>query len=447
MANLSPNEQLVLELINRARMDPNAEADRLGLSDLNEGVPVGSTISGSGKQVLAANDQLGSAAARHSQWMLDTDTFSHYEGSPTDTYYDPTKRIEKAGYTGWSTNGENIAYVASTAELDTTDSAVANHDNLFIDANYSGRGHRTNLMKADFKEIGLGLEEGVMRLQTSGGPRDFNVSMLTEDFATKQGSNSFITGVVYSDTTTKDDFFTVGEQTANRKVSGSGASDKTGAGGGYELEYATTGNKTITFDLAGADLKVKVKLGDTNVKIDAVNGREIWTNASSLASESTSIKELHALGIGKVNLTGSSANEKIYGNGAANSLTGKGGDDKISGGKGADTIVGGYGEDTLTGGKGDDKFVFNAGKDSRGSHHDLIKDFDAAGNDRIDLRSLGNLTYKDEAAIDGADQVNVTRSGDDVLVHVNLDADLDDELLIRLDNCTLSSMGSDDFIL
>ena len=38
MANMTPQEQLMLELINRARMDPNAEAARYGIA-LNEGKP------------------------------------------------------------------------------------------------------------------------------------------------------------------------------------------------------------------------------------------------------------------------------------------------------------------------------------------------------------------------------------------------------------------------
>ena len=59
----------------------------------------------------------------------------------------------------------------------------------------------------------------------------------------------------------------------------------------------------------------------------------------------------------------------------------------------------------------------------------------------------GTLTYRDEARINGANQVNVTKSGSDVIVHVNLDADLADEMRIVLDNTSLSSMSKGDFIL
>src|SRR5438552_15691489 len=66
-------EQLMLELVNRARANPAAEAARLGI-DLNEGLEA-NTISAEPKQPLAFNPQLIQAARGHSQWMLDHDTF------------------------------------------------------------------------------------------------------------------------------------------------------------------------------------------------------------------------------------------------------------------------------------------------------------------------------------------------------------------------------------
>ena len=56
MAANSAQEQLMLELINRARMNPAAEAARQGI-DLNQGLAPG-TISAAPKQVLAMNDLL-----------------------------------------------------------------------------------------------------------------------------------------------------------------------------------------------------------------------------------------------------------------------------------------------------------------------------------------------------------------------------------------------------
>ena len=90
MATNSAHEQLILELINRARLDPAAEAARLGIG-LNEGLSAG-TISKAAKQPLAANPLLVDAARDHSQWMLNRDKFQH-EGAGGSS---PTERIVDA---------------------------------------------------------------------------------------------------------------------------------------------------------------------------------------------------------------------------------------------------------------------------------------------------------------------------------------------------------------
>lgn len=431
MADLTPREQLMLELINRARMDPSGEAARYGIT-LNKGLPSG-TISSAPKQVLAGNDALALSADNHSQWMIDTDVFSHEESGATRT---PTQRMALAGYsfTGSWMSGENISFVGTSGALNLTTSIVQQHKNLFLSA-----GHRTNILEDDFREVGIG--------QASGNYQGWNASMVTQNFA-RSGSAVFVTGVVYDDTTTDDNFFTVGEETTGIGVSGSGASDTTGAGGGYELALTSAGSKTLTFDLAGEDLTVEFTLGSSNVKIDAVNGHEIWSNVS-LTSLSNAITELHALGVSKMNLTGSSAGEKIYGNKAANRLDGNEGDDSLSGGSGKDTLVGGLGQDTMTGSGSSDIFVFEAADDSPLDFPDTIRDFGDSGSDKIDLSQLvsGKLTYRDEAKITSINQVNVTKSGVDVIVHVNLDADLTDEVRIVLTKTSLNSMTSVDFIL
>src|SRR4051794_27486730 len=96
------NEQLMLELINRARLDPQGEADRLGIG-LNDGLAPG-TLSGSSKAPLATNFYLVDAALGHSKWMIDIDKFAH-SGIGDGT---PGSRITASGYQ-WNTWGENIA--------------------------------------------------------------------------------------------------------------------------------------------------------------------------------------------------------------------------------------------------------------------------------------------------------------------------------------------------
>src|SRR6185503_11110112 len=67
------NEVYEVELINRARANPSAEAARFGIA-LNEGLPAG-TISTAPKQPLAINRFITDGARKHSQWMIDNDLF------------------------------------------------------------------------------------------------------------------------------------------------------------------------------------------------------------------------------------------------------------------------------------------------------------------------------------------------------------------------------------
>ncbi|MFD1808957.1 hypothetical protein ACFSHQ_15055 [Gemmobacter lanyuensis] len=60
-------EQYAIELVNRARLDPLAEARRFGF-DLNAGLSPG-TIDGTARQVLAPNELLAAAANRHGEWI------------------------------------------------------------------------------------------------------------------------------------------------------------------------------------------------------------------------------------------------------------------------------------------------------------------------------------------------------------------------------------------
>lgn len=91
---------------------------------------------------LAMQDQLREAARFHSQWMGDTGSFSHESpGGPNgDDWVD---RIENAGYTGYTTLGENIAAGSATAQG-------------VIDQWMSSDPHCANIMEPAFEDIGVG---------------------------------------------------------------------------------------------------------------------------------------------------------------------------------------------------------------------------------------------------------------------------------------------------
>src|SRR5262249_33925320 len=121
-------EQYEVELINRARANPGAEAAR-DLINLNEGLPAG-TMTTAAKQPLAINPLLTDGARGHSQWMIDNNLFQH-EGPGAK---DPGDRMGDAGYafnTPW-TWGENIAYRSSKPTVpDPYTTALQEHNDLF----------------------------------------------------------------------------------------------------------------------------------------------------------------------------------------------------------------------------------------------------------------------------------------------------------------------------
>jgi serralysin len=262
------HEQYLVELINRGRANPSAEATRWG-TDLNEGLAAG-TISTTPKQPLAINPYITDAARLHSQWMIDNDEFSHYEGSSFDN---PESRMRAAGYafTGTWTLGENIGWSGSTGSVDVTTRVGEIHRDLYIDAGIAGRGHRVNVMDNRFREIGGGVVTGVFE---SGG-QPYNAVMLTEDFA-KSGTSVFLTGVAYSDGVSNDNFYTPGEGLGGALVRATRASDgaifqaTTWANGGYSLALAA-GTYTVTATgggLGGDVVYNNVVVGTENVKRD-----------------------------------------------------------------------------------------------------------------------------------------------------------------------------------
>lgn len=446
MADLTPQEQLMLELINRARMDSAGEAKRYHIS-LNEGLAKG-TISSAARQVLAGNDDLAVAAAKHSKWMLANDTFSHDEKKHTSgfTGTDPGKRMSKAGYdfSGGGTWGENISWQGTTGTITAamqTAFILQQHKDLFVDQGVDGRGHRLNILDGDFQEAGIGQELGKFK---SGGT-GFNASMVTQDFAAS-GDKAFVTGVVYNDNVVKDDFFSVGEQVANRTVSSAGAgSDKTGEGGGYELLYSHGGAKSIDFDLAGGTVSVGLKLGSTDVKLDVVNGDEVWSDGN-ITAVSANVAELHALGIGKVNLHGADSGQKMFGNSATNVIEGNGGNDVLDGGGGVDGLHGGGGRDRFEFARGD--------TGNTKATADTIFDFKPASGDMIGVDRWDANSHKsgnqDFSFIGGEDfhhkagELRFTEDKSDTWIEGDTNGDGKADFIIHLDDALALKAGDFD---
>ncbi|MCH8497289.1 MAG: CAP domain-containing protein [Marinobacter sp.] len=184
----SVNEVHALELVNRARLDPAAEAARYGIN-LNDGLPAG-TISTQPKQPLAYNADLLLAARAHGEWMLESNTFSHTgEGGST-----VRQRIEAAGYQLWAPwiVGENLSWGGTTGNsIDMAGWVAEHHERLF-----RSPGHRENTMNDRFRELGASQLRGYFRHQGT----NYLTSMMTQKFAASSG-RVFLTGVVYEDRT------------------------------------------------------------------------------------------------------------------------------------------------------------------------------------------------------------------------------------------------------
>ncbi len=273
-------EQYQLELINRARANPNGEVTRLsGLTwgdagnpqpaSLNEGLPAG-TISGALKQPLAFNLDLIQAARDYSNLLLANNAFSHTFGGTS-----PGSRSQAAGYPSASV-GENISVAANSGPLVINQaSAEQLHNQLFVDSDVPGRGHRLNLMDPNWREVGLGLGESTT--YTFLGAGFPNAVLGTEDFGSANGP--FLTGVVFNDNVTLDNFYTPGEGlggiTMNLYVPATltlAGTTTTYGSGGYSLQVAPGAYDVQFVNGLGQIFSTTVNWsGAENFKLDVIN--------------------------------------------------------------------------------------------------------------------------------------------------------------------------------
>jgi Ca2+-binding RTX toxin-like protein len=348
-----------------------------------------------GVQPLTLNGDLNESAELHSQWMLSADIFSH-TGSGGSAF---TTRMTNAGYkfTGSWWAGENIAWASLRGAPGYIDEVQLLHTTLM-----NSSGHRANLLKADYKEVGLGFEIGQFKT--------YQAAMLTEDFA-KSGTSSFLTGVAFDDKD-GDHFYDSGEQLAGVTVTATNSSGTkfttvTEPAGGYHMAL-TPGTYSVAFSGGGivSPSAKTITIGSLNVKVDLIDPA-LTSNPpppppSGSFTGTSSDDTIH----------GTSGNDVISGLAGVDRLYGEAGADTINGGAGGDHIYGRAGADTLTGSSGADKFVFDV---APSSGIDRITDFSHI-DDTIRLEnavftglSTGNISstmfYVGAAAHDTTDRI------------------------------------------
>jgi hypothetical protein len=263
-------EQLYLEYINRMRANPTAEGQRLANTtdadvlsaysffNVDLGLMQSEFATNPPAPPLAFNANLIAAARWHSGDMFTNQYQGHVQTNGT-TLLQPWDRMTAEGYT-WSSAAENVfAY---------SKSVFYGHAGFAVDwgKNVGGMqtppGHRNNMLDAAFREIGVGVVDGV---NGSVGPQ-----LVTQDFGTQPSGKPFICGVVYYDFNTNG-LYDLGEGLGGVTVNTSGSANYalTANSGGYAIPITSNGNYTLTFTAAGLSTQTVVTVASLhNARVD-----------------------------------------------------------------------------------------------------------------------------------------------------------------------------------
>lgn len=272
MGNPTDEEQLYVELINRARANPTAE----GIFLANTTDP--SVLNGYDSfhvdlelmqeefaaiqpmPPLALNAKLTQMARGHTQDMFDH-AFQGHVSSNYDTLGD---RVAAVSY-NFSAVAENVFSYATSVfhghagfEVDWGDGGTGGMQ--------PGRGHRANI-HGSYREVGVGVKLGTNTVdEETVGPQ-----LVTQNFGSQSGSLAYVTGVAFYDMN-GNDFYDPGEGIGGLTVNVSGSSFHavTTTSGGYAVPVPTANaNRTVSFTgLAANHSADAVIANQANVKVD-----------------------------------------------------------------------------------------------------------------------------------------------------------------------------------
>lgn len=269
----TPEEQLMLEMVNRARANPTEEGIRLMDTDdarvqsaysyfnINKTATKAAFTAYPQRPPLAFHTDLITAARNHSKDM-DANNFQGHNSSNGD---DLSRRYAKVGYSSQGMYGENVAAYS--------ESVWHGHCGLNVDwgeQNQIDLGHRENIMNfksAVYTEIGIGIiYNGKGLMQGYVGPY-----VVTQDFGMR--SVRYIVGVVYADKN-NNGFYDIGEGLEGVTIKPNRGSyyAVSSTSGGYAIPFSGSGSVTIT--ASGGNLSAPVtKTVDftgENTKVDFI---------------------------------------------------------------------------------------------------------------------------------------------------------------------------------
>ena len=383
MPNPTSFEQEMLELINRARLNPAGEYDAMVEAAANDpdianairyfNVDMASfqqQISGLPSVApLALNDALSDAARDHAGLLIEADAQSHQlpgEAGLLD-------RVRDAGYTNLRAVGENIYSYAKSVEH--------GQAGFFIDWGYDAEDFDGDTLRSNWQELGDGIQDpaghrntilsstfteiGISALAENNPDTRVGPYVITQDFGARSDYNPQLLGVVLRDQD-GDRFYDAGEGLGGIMVTVSDAggatkSTTTWASGGYQLEL-DPGSYTVTFSggsLTGV-VSSTITMANSNLKLDGFA-------ADAVAGDLT-----------------------LTGDGGNNTLTGNTGNDTLMGNAGNDVLTPGVGNDVVNGGMGVDMVSFVDA--ALGVIVDLGAGTARSGSDTNTLTGIENVT-------------------------------------------------------
>lgn len=299
------DEQFMVELINRMRLNPASELAKLvnintggtptwgspkstdvyvnsALNSFNVSAPtlVSQWNGLSPAQPLAWNGFLGDSSQTYSNLMITHNAQRHdldeHESpcptpeDPSRMCPDPTLRFEASGYIfdGGGFGGENL--FAFSENIFHAHAAFAIDWGSGPNGIQNPAGHRDLLMHGQMREIGIAVVNDTVTTN-SVGPK-----VITQHIAVDDATNPFLTGVVY-DENGSDNFYTPGEGLGGIKIIATATNGQryetvTFGSGGFSLEVPR--NRTYSLVASGPGLGqitiTGVTVGTSNVKRDFI---------------------------------------------------------------------------------------------------------------------------------------------------------------------------------